>query len=318
MNGETIVLAGGKGFLGGLLADWFARLGWEVITLTRHPAANQPRELYWDGRTIGSWRERLENSRVLINLTGRSVNCRYNAKNRREIMDSRVESTRALGKAVAACSKPPRVWLNASTATIYRHSLADPMDESSTDFTATPEARDAFSIEVARAWERSFDEASAPRTRKIALRMAMVLDVQDGTVFRVLRKLVRCGLGGRMGSGRQYVSWIHGLDFCRAIEWLIEHEDLSGPVNLSAPNPIPNSALMTTFRSVCGRRFGLPATRRMLELGAWLLGTETELILKSRRVVPSRLMASGFEFRFPQFRPALEDLCARLKSNGKP
>ena len=318
MKGERIVLAGGKGFLGNLLTDWFSCRGYEVIILTRHPAVGQKSDVYWDARTPGRWKDALKSCRALINLTGRSVNCRYNVTNRREIMESRVESTRVLGQALAECTNPPGVWLNASTATIYRHSMAEPTDESSADFTTTPEAKDAFSIEVAHAWEQAFERALAPATRKIALRMAMVLDVDEGTVFRVLRNLVLHGLGGRMGSGRQYISWIHGLDFCRAIEWVIDHEEISGPVNISAPNPMPNADFMATLRRVCGRRFGLPATRWMLELGAFFLRTEIELILKSRRVVPTRLLTSGFQFRFPQVQSALEDLCARLKNNGKP
>jgi uncharacterized protein (TIGR01777 family) len=321
MKSEKIILAGGKGFLGHLLAEWFAKKGWEVIILTRHPGNPELlplKELYWDARTPGPWKESLEGCRALINLTGRSVSCRYNEKNRHEILDSRVESTRALGEAVAACVNAPRVWLNASTATIYRHSLSQPVDESSTDFTPTPEAKDAFSIQVAQAWERAFQTAPADRTRKVALRMAMVLDIQEGTVFRVLRSLVLCGLGGRMGRGKQYVSWIHGLDFCRAIDWILEHDEFSGPINVSAPNPVSNNNLMATIRRVCGCRLGLPAARWMLEPGAFFLRTETELILKSRRVVPGRLLASGFEFRFPQVQSALEDLCARLNTNGKP
>jgi uncharacterized protein (TIGR01777 family) len=192
------------------------------------------------------------------------------------------------------------------------------MDENSTDFSATPEAKDAFSVEVARAWELAFEGASAPRTRKLALRISMVLDTREETVFRVLRNLVLRGLGGKMASGQQYVSWIHSLDFCRAIEWLLDHEELSGPINFCAPKPVPNADLMAAFRRTCGRGFGLPAARWMLELGAFFLRTETELILKSRRVIPTRLLSSGFQFHFPEIQSALEDLCAGLQKNGKP
>src|SRR5215831_416949 len=304
MKGDKIVLAGGKGFLGNLLRARFTQKAFEVVILTREPKGGEGKELYWDALTLGHWKESIEGSRALINLTGRSVNCRYNEKNRREIMDSRVDSTRVLGAAVAGCANPPKVWLNASTATIYRHSISTPTEESSTDFTATPEAKDAFSIQVAQAWERAFEQVpigATRSTRRVALRMGMVLDIQQGTVFRVLRRLATGGLGGKMGNGEQYVSWIHGLDFCRAIEWVIEHDELTGPINISAPNPLPNNDLMAAFRRVCHRRFGLPATKLMLEIGAFFLRTETELVLKSRRVIPGRLLQSGFEFQFPMW-----------------
>ena len=176
---------------------------------------------------------------------------------------------------------------------------------------ATRQAKDEFSIEVALAWENTLDAARTPDTRKIALRSAMVLGSGQNSVFPMLRRLVRLGLGGRMGNGRQFVSWIHERDFCRAIEWLLAEDDFRGPANLAAPNPVPNAELMRTLRKVCRMPLGLPATRWMLEVGAFFLGTETELIIKSRRVVPGRLLAAGFEFEFPHLRGALEDLCAK-------
>jgi uncharacterized protein (TIGR01777 family) len=222
-----------------------------------------------------------------------------------------VNSTRVLGEAIAQCAQPPRVWLNASTATIYKHSLDRPIDELTGEIGSTPEAKDEFSVEVARAWEQALDEARTPATRKIALRTAMVLGNGPNSVLPVLRRLARFGLGGKMGTGRQFVSWIHEVDFCRAIEWLIAHEDFTGPVNLAAPNPVPNRELMESMREVCRVPFGLPATEWMLELGAFFLRTETELIIKSRRVVPGRLIAVGFQFRFPHPREALVDLCGK-------
>jgi uncharacterized protein (TIGR01777 family) len=240
------------------------------------------------------------------------VNCRYNERNRRLILDSRVDSTRVLGEAILRCTKPPTVWLNSSTATIYKHLLERAMDERG-EIEATPEAKDAFSVEVAQAWERTFEAAQTPATRKVALRMAMVLGTQAGTVLDVLGRLVRSGLGGRMGTGRQYVSWIHEEDFCRAIEWLISQKDFCGVVNLAAPNPVPNRELMATLRSAYGKSFGLPAARWMLEVGAFFMRTETELIIKSRRVVPGRLLESGFDFRFPKLEEALTDLLPKMK-----
>ena len=195
----------------------------------------------------------------LVNLAGRSVNCRYHAANRREILLSRINSTRVLGDAIGRCSQPPKVWLNSSTATIYKHSFEQPMDEATGVIAGTPEVKDAFSVDVAQAWERVFNEAAAPHTRKVALRTAMVLSTEPGTVFRVLRRLARCALGGAMAGGRQYMSWIHEVDFCRAVEWLIAQEDVSGPVNVAALHPLPNRDVMRLVREACGTRLGLPA-----------------------------------------------------------
>lgn len=303
---SKLVLPGGSGFLGRILAEWFATLGWEVVVLTRRPTARctNARVVAWDGRTLGDWSGELDGATAVVNLAGRTVNCRYTRRNREQMMNSRVNSTRVLGEAIAQCNSPPRVWLNSSTATIYKHSFNTPMDEVGA-IGATREANDAFSVEIAQAWERALDDAVTPRTRKVALRTVMVFGSDGDSVFGVLRGLTRRWLGGRMGSGCQYVSWIHERDFCRAIEWLIERDDIAGAVNIAAPNPVPNAEMMRLFREVCGVRIGLPAARWMLEIGAILLRTETELILKSRRVVPGRLLESGFRFEFPEMKSAL-------------
>ncbi|MFM2294214.1 MAG: hypothetical protein RLZZ350_627 [Verrucomicrobiota bacterium] len=311
-----IILAGGSGFLGGALAKHFYARGNEVIVLARRARVRTDgvREVAWDARALGNWEQFVDGADVVINLAGKSVDCRYNAKNRREIIASRVDSTRAIGEAIARAKSPPRVWLNSSSATIYQHTFGTPMDEQSATG-ATAGAHDDFSIEVIEAWERALFSAelgvrnaeSSARTRKVALRITLVLGT-DGGVYPVLRRLTKFGLGGRMGSGRQFVSWIHIADFLRAVDWLIEHEEISGAVNLAAPNPLPNAAMMELFREVCVMPLGLPATEWMLEVGAFFLRTETELILKSRRVVPGRLLAGGFEFQFPELRTALADL----------
>ena len=312
MNQPRLILAGGSGFLGQALARHFQTLGWEVIVLTRSPQAKRAaREVSWDAETPGAWAGELEGAAAVVNLTGRTVDCRYNAQNRHDILASRVNSTRVIGQAIAQCAQPPRVWLNASSATIYRHTFGAAWDESGTDFATTPEVKDAFSVEVIHAWERALDEAETPRTRKVALRTTLVLGRVQNSVFPVLRRLARLGLGGRMGSGEQFVSWLHETDFLRAVEFLIAHEELSGPVNLAAPNPVPNHELMRAFRELVGMPIGLPATAWMLELGAFFLRTETELILKSRRVVPGRLLKAGFEFQFPELREALAELQGR-------
>ena len=312
---RRVVLAGGSGFLGQLLASYLQPHGWESVVLTRTPSANARfPEIAWDARTLGDWAQSLEAADAVINLAGRSVNCRFTPENKRLVMDSRVDSTRVLGEAIARCVKPPGVWLNSSTATIYKHSLERANDESSTDFSPTPEAKDAYSVEVALAWEKAFNDALTPRTRKVALRTTLVFGAVEGGVFRILRRLARFGLGGRMGSGKQYVSWIHDEDFCRAVEWILERPELTGPINMAAPHPVTNAEMMRIFRRVCGIPIGLPAAEWMLEIGAFVLRTETELLLKSRRVVPGKLLASGFQFRFPEMEEALRDLDHRAGS----
>ncbi|MBD0318691.1 MAG: TIGR01777 family protein [Gemmatimonadetes bacterium] len=312
-----IVLPGGSGQVGTLLARAFQRGGHEVVVLSRAPSAGPWRSVAWDAKTPGGWAAELEGADAVVNLAGRNVNCRYNAANRREILESRVDSTRVLGEAIARCEAPPRVWLQSSTATIYAHRFDAPNDEATGVLGGDePGAPDTwrFSIEVARAWERALDEAEVPRTRKVALRSAMVMSPDRGGVFDVLLALVRHGLGGRAGDGRQYVSWVHEEDFVRAVYWLADHGALAGPVNLAAPGPLPNADFMRALREAWGTRAGLPATRWMLEVGAVFLRTETELVLKSRRVVPGRLLGAGFGFRFPGWPEAARDLCEAWRS----
>jgi uncharacterized protein len=313
-NPRKLVIAGGSGFLGRLLVDWFSESGWQVVVLSRQAQAKSEsaRCVNWDGKTLGAWTGELEGCDALVNLAGQSVNCRYHAGNRQAILNSRVESTRVLGRAVEQCAHPPRVWLNSSTATIYKHSFDRPMDEPTGAIGGTAEAKDQFSVDVAQAWEQAFNESVVPATRKVALRTAMVFCTTPGTVYRILRRLASLGLGGSMAGGRQYVSWIHQDDFCRAVEWLVERDDLAGPVNLAAPRPLPNHAMMEIIRRACHVPFGLPATRWMLEVGTFLLRTESELIIKSRRVVPARLTEAGFAFCFPNLAGAVHNLEQRL------
>jgi uncharacterized protein len=313
MNSQRVILAGGTGFLGNLLARRFTKRGDEVIVLTRSPRSRTDgvREILWDGQTLGEWAKVIDGAQTLVNLSGRSVNCRYHARHQEEILNSRVRSTRVLGEAMMRCVRPPSVWLNCSTATIYRHSLDRPMDEAGA-IEATTEAKDAFSVDVALAWEHALEEAPVTSTRKVALRLAMVFGRGRNSVFPVLRRLARSGLGGKMGSGKQFVSWIHEEDFCRVIEWLISRNDMTGAVNVAAPNPVSNQEMMRIVRQVCGIPLGLPAPLWMLEAGAWFLRTETELIIKSRRVVPGRLLAAGFEFTFSRLEDAVVEIEKRF------
>lgn len=313
MNNMTIVIPGGSGFLGRTLTNWFHQQGAKIIILSRTPQTIPHAEvLIWDARSLDSWKEALENATAVINLTGRSVNCRYHDTNRRLMMESRTQSTAILGEAIAQCKHPPEVWLNSSTATIYRHRYDAPNTENTGLYGPEKEAKDQFSLQVAQSWEDSFTEVyqqyNLSHTRGIVLRTAMVFGNEPGGVYETLRKLTKRGLGGTMGHGRQYVSWIHEEDFCRAIQWFIENTDCKGTYNLTAPQPLPNREMTAQLRQTLGVPFGLPAAKWMLEIGAFFLRTETELIFKSRRVTPERLQEEGFEFHYPEFIAALKAL----------
>ncbi len=315
-----IIIPGGEGHLGRILARYLSAKGHKVITLTRNPSptAHPWSTLHWDGQTTGAWTEALEDADALINLSGRSVDCRYTRANRDEILRSRVDSTTVLGGAIQSLKHLPRLWLNASTATIYRHTYDRPMDEFTGELGG--EEPDApltwrFSIDVARQWEQAFFASPTPETRQIALRAAMVMSPEPGGIFAIILRMVRVGLGGAWGNGRQYMSWIHDVDFVRAIEFLIEHEEITGAVNLASPNPLPNSQFLAGLRGAWGIRLGLPSPAWMLALGALILRTETELLLKSRRVVPAILQDHSFPFCFPVWSEAAQDLVSRWRMN---
>ena len=311
-----ILIPGGSGQVGNILARHFHEQGHTVTVLSRSPRPAPWREVVWDGTNEGDWIRDLEASDVCLNLAGRSVNCRYTAANRRTIYESRIQSTLLLNWAIGALKRPPRLWVNASTATIYRHSLDRAMDERTGELGGNePGAPDTwnFSIDVAKKWEQAFFCTATPRTRKVAIRSAMTFSPDGGGVFDAFLGLVRHGFGGPQGSGDQFVSWIHETDFVRAIELLVAREDLDGVVNLAAPNPLPNSQFMRELRTAYGTRIALPTLGWMIEIGAWLMRTESELILKSRRVVPGRLLEAGFSFAFPDWPGAARDLVARWR-----
>jgi len=311
-----IVLPGGSGQVGHILARHFHAQGHAVTVLNRTPQPTPWKSIQWDGRTPGPWTTELENADVLINLAGRSVNCRYNQANRRAIIDSRVDSTKILNQVVAAMKYPPRLWMNASTATIYRHALDRPMDELTGELGGNePGAPDTwnFSIDVAKRWEAAFFETATPATRKIALRSAVTLSPDRGGIFDVLLGLVRVGLGGTQGNGNQFVSWIHDADFIRSIEFLIAHEDLDGVVNLASPNPLPNRDFLRVLRQAWGTGIGLPSYEWMIEVGAFFRRTESELVLKSRQVVPTRLLRAGFLFEYADWDVAAKNLVTRWR-----
>jgi uncharacterized protein (TIGR01777 family) len=303
MKLNKLILAGGTGFLGRAIIDRFSAYTEVIIVLTRgqERRENNVRYLNWDGKSPGPWTKELEGADVLINLTGKSVDCRYNEKNKAEIISSRINATKVLGEAIRKCSNAPALWINAASATIYRYSEDKDMDEYS------GEKGSGFSVDVCRQWEDAFNSISTPATRKVNLRISMVLG-KGGGVIPVMKKLVSFGLGGKMGTGKQYISWIHEHDFLNALEYLIKNKDASGVYNMAAPDPIPNKEFMQIMREKMNKTIGLPAAEWMLEIGAFFIRTETELILKSRRVVPKRLLDEGFVFKFAETKDALKDL----------
>jgi uncharacterized protein (TIGR01777 family) len=313
-----IVIPGGSGQVGQILARHFHAAGHAVTVLSRSPRPASWRVVGWDGLTRGDWIADIEGSDVCINLAGRSVNCRYTAANRKAIYDSRIQSTLLLNDVIASLRRAPRLWLNASTATIYRHALDRAMDETDGELGGNePGAPDTwnFSIDVAKSWEKAFFSTATPLTRKIAMRSAVTFSADRGGVFDVLSALVRKGLGGSQGSGRQFVSWIHESDFARAVDLLIAREEFAGVVNLASPHPLPNLDFMRALRNAWGAAIGPPIPEWMIEIGTFLKRTESELVLKSRRVVPSRLLDGGFDFRFPYWPAAALDLVLRWRKS---
>ena len=303
MEYKKIVLAGGNGYLGTVLAKYYSRLATEVVILSRHEKTieGNVRTVVWDGKSRGKWAAELVNADVLINLCGKNVNRRYTEKNKKEIIESRVIPTELLGAVISDLTLPPRLWINVTSATIYRHAEDRPQDEK------TGEIGHGFSVEVCQRWETAFNKCQTPKTRKVALRMGIVLGSSD-SVFPRLLNLVRVGMGGKQGNGEQYVSWIHELDVARITEWLMEHPLVSGVVNCTAPNAVRNATLMQVIRQRYGTPVALPAPAWLLQIGAIVIGTETELILKSRWVTPQLLIDSGFEFKFASVEKAVEDI----------
>jgi uncharacterized protein len=314
-----VVIPGGSGQVGQLVARAYVSDGHEVVILSRGGAIAAGRVVLWDGRTLGPWTDELDGADLVLNLAGRSVNCRYTEANLQAMMDSRVDSTRVVGEAITRAARPPSVWMQMSTATIYAHRFDAPNDEATGIMGGEEPGIPgywAYSIQIARNWEQALADAHTPKTRKVALRAAMVMSPDRGGVFDALLTLTRRGLGGPAAGGHQFVSWIHDRDFIRAVRFLHERDDLSGAVNLAAPGPLPYRDFMRAMREAWGIRLGLPATRWMLEIGAWALRTDTELVLKSRRVVPGRLLDEGFAFDFHDWPTAANDLVARWRTCG--
>lgn len=303
MEIKKIILAGGSGFLGDIIIDHFRNSTTQIIVLTRGKERTEKNVRYinWDGKTLSGWINEIEASDALINLTGKSVDCRYTEKNKQEIIRSRVDATHILSEAVLHCTTPPKVWLNAASATIYRYSEDKDMTEESIELGT------GFSVDVCKQWESTFNKINTPNTRKIILRITMVLGKKGG-VIPVLKNLTRKGLGGTMGSGKQYISWIHEKDFLNVILHLINNANSSGVYNIAAPQPLTNQKFMQKMRRSLHVPFGLPAYSWMLEIGAFFMRTETELVLKSRKVISKRLQEEGYVFEYPSVDSALKEL----------
>ena len=315
MKNKTIILAGGSGFIGQEMTKYFGKEN-NLIILTRQVKNERTnrnnytsltdedlentRFAKWDGKTVADWANELNKADIIINLAGKSVNCRYNEKNKNEIFDSRTDAVNAIGKAISKCIKPPSLWINASSATIYRHAMDRPQDEDTGEF------HDDFSVQVCKRWEKTLYEQRTPETRKVALRMAITLG--PGGILIPYFNLLKFGLGGKQASGKQMFSWVHIEDTCRMIEWIYEHEALAGTYNCSSPNPVTNTEFMRIFRKLTGHKIGLPAYKWMLQIGAPIIGTEVELVLKSRWVIPTKILESGFQFKHAFVEGALADI----------
>ena len=303
MKYQKIILAGGNGYLGTVLANYYRNLAKEIVILARSPKDRHGniRTVVWDGKTQGEWVKELPGADMLINLCGKNVNCRYTEKNKAAIIASRILPTTVLGEVIAGLTNPPALWINVTSATIYRHAEDHPQDEE------TGEIGTGFSIDVCRKWENTFFNIDTPKTRKIALRMSIVMGAADGAFPRLLN-LVKLGFGGMQGNGEQYVSWVHEHDAARCTEWLLDHPEINGVINCTAPNPVKNKLFMSYIRKACSMPFGLPAPEWLLNIGAIVIGTETELILKSRWVLPNRLTNAGFVFTFPEAKAAIKNI----------
>lgn len=302
MKSNKLIIAAGTGFLGQSLLLHFKSKFEEIVILTRgtNKIVDGIKHVQWDAKTLSGWEKELENTTVLINLAGKSVDCRYTKENKKEILLSRIESTKVLNKAILKCDNPPKHWLNSSTSTIYRFSLDKEMDE------FEGEIGNDFSMNVAQSWEKSFFKIETPKTKKTALRTSIVLGKNGGALIP-LKMLTKFGLGGKQGKGNQFISWIHEKDFARAIDFIIEKE-MTGVVNIVSPKPITNRKFMSALRKIVGTPFGIPISETLLKFGSIIIRTQSELVLKSRNVIPKRLQKEGFQFEFDTLEKALKNL----------
>lgn len=302
MNHGKIILAGGSGFLGTSLARFFRERGYDdIVNLTRSSGPSDLfRQVTWDGRTLGPWQTEFDGALAVINFAGRNVNCRYNARNRREIVESRVDSVRVIDRAIANYKMPPKVLIQAATLAILGDAGSEPRDESASTGVG-------FSPDVARAWESAFNGTTTLDTRRVLLRISFALDAAGGALG-TLAGLAKCFLGGPVGTGRQYISWIHIADLCRLILWCIENENARGLYNATAPNAVTNAEFMRELRRALHRPWNPPAPAWAVKLGSIFMRTESELALWGRNGIPKRLLAEGFRFDFDNLHNALQNI----------
>jgi uncharacterized protein (TIGR01777 family) len=305
MNTKRCVLAGGSGFLGTALAEQLVQKGYEVIVLGRSPAkvVGNVRHLQWDGRVVGAWLEAIDGCEAVVNFTGKSVVCRYTPENRKEIVSSRVDSVKVIAEAIARCKQPPKAWVQCGSLAIYGDAGERICDEN-----AVP--ADGFSAETCLLWEQTFEAARLPATRKVLLRIGFVLG-EDKGALATLAKLAKFYLGGTVGSGRQYMSWVDAHDMNQMFLWGIERPEIKGVFNATSPNPVTNAQFMLDLRHSLNRPWSPPVPAWAVRIGAGLMGIEPELALTGRRCIPARFQNNGFEFKYPILREALDDLFAR-------
>ena len=299
---KKMVIAAGTGFLGTVLIDFFKESYQEIIVLTRGKSQhkNKIQFVHWNAKSLTGWESVLENADVLINLAGKSVDCRYTPENKAAILSSRINSTNVLNEAILKCKNPPKHFINSSTATIYRHSEDKQMDEYS------GEIGNDFSMNIAKSWEKAFYNVETDKTLKTAVRTSIVLG-KSGGAFIPLKRLTQFGFGGKVGNGNQFVSWIHEFDFARAIAFIIDKK-LTGNINVVSPNPKRNIDFMRELRKAVRIPFGIPISESMLKIGAKVIQTEPELVLKSRNVIPKRLTENGFTFEYHDLEKAFKNL----------
>lgn len=295
---KSIIIAGGNGFLGKVLENYFSKKGYNIKILTRNPKAKN--HILWDGKGLSKWTKSLENAEAVINLAGKSVDCRYTEANKKLIYDSRIDSTNILGLAINLCENPPKYWLNSSTSTIYEDSYIKEMTDDDGDI------GNDFSMNIAKSWEQTFTNITNPKTKKVVLRTSIVLG-KNGGAFIPLKRLTQFGLGGKQSHGKQKVSWIHEHDFARAIDFIISNQ-LEGTFNIVSPKPTDNKTLMKTIRKALKVPFGISHPKWLLEFGARIIGTETELVLKSRNVIPKKLILLNFQFKYKYIEHAIQSL----------
>ncbi|MDB5013386.1 MAG: hypothetical protein JWQ25_1588 [Daejeonella sp.] len=299
---DKIIIAGGSGFLGSSIRKRYYKTDTQVIVLSRsqHPDDENIKYVVWDAKSLGDWTSVLEGSTAVINLVGKSVNCRYTEKNKAEIISSRVLSTEVLGEAIQQSNNPPKVWINAGSAAIFGNSGDEIKEENS-------QVGNGFSPHVCKEWERAFNEFETLETRKVFLRIGMVLQ-KGGGIIEPFQNLAKFGLGGKMGSGNQYMTWIHEQDFLNIIDWAINDETAQGIIHCASPNPVTNSEFMKAIRTSVRAPFGFPNPSFLIKIGAVFIGTEAELVLSGRRVVSQVLRERNFLFKYPLLHDAMKQI----------